>query len=76
MATEGTGSDKDAVVARATYDLAPRLKSVLEAADALGVSRWTIYKAVKRGQLRSVRIGDRLLFTVDDLRAYVEANRR
>lgn len=30
---------------------------VQEAANLLGVSRWTIYEAVTRGELQAVRIG-------------------
>lgn len=39
-----------------------------------GVSRWSVYKAVKRGELRCVRIGDRLLFRIENLRSFIDAH--
>ncbi len=35
--------------------------SVRELSESLGVHRNTVYRAVQRGELRSVRIGKRLL---------------
>ncbi|NJL32379.1 MAG: helix-turn-helix domain-containing protein [Phycisphaerales bacterium] len=45
--------------------------SVHDAAAALGVSGRTIEKMVARGELPSFRVGDRRLFSVDSLRAWV-----
>lgn len=39
--------------------------SVDEAAARLGVSEWSVRQAIKRGELRSRRIGHRVLVPVD-----------
>ncbi len=40
-----------------------------EAAQILGVGRSTVFKLVKEGQLRGVKLGKRRLFTVRELEA-------
>ena len=35
----------------------PLVLTADEAADALRISRWAVYEAVKRGELRAVRLG-------------------
>jgi excisionase family DNA binding protein len=51
------------------------LISVYEAAELLGVSRWTLerWKSLKR--IPFVRLGRRTLFCIDDLLDFVEANK-
>jgi excisionase family DNA binding protein len=41
-------------------------------AELLRVSRWTVARLIKRGDLRGVRVGDRLRFTQDEIRAFLE----
>jgi excisionase family DNA binding protein len=45
------------------------------AARSIGTSRWTIYAAIRRGELRAARINDRgdLRISDDSLRAYLDA---
>ena len=35
--------------------------SVAEAAEALGVSEWLVREAIRRGQIRCIRIGTRII---------------
>jgi len=48
------------------------LLTVDETAEYLRVDRSTVYRLERDGQLRSVRVGTRRRFTLEDLRAYVE----
>jgi excisionase family DNA binding protein len=50
----------------------PRLLSVNETAEFLGVDRSTVYRLEREGALRSVRVGTRRRFRPEDLRAYLE----
>jgi len=52
------------------------LLSVLEVAHVLGVSERKVRRLVWLGRMRHVRVGDRVLVTVEDLRSFIEANRR
>lgn len=54
---------------------APRLLTVVEAATALRVSRWTIYELIKSGELRPVRIRARTLFASEEIERYLAALR-
>lgn len=54
--------------------LAPLL-TVNQVAAVLGISRPTVYALVRRGELRPTRVGERLRFDQDDIRAYIERNR-
>ncbi len=49
-----------------------RLKTVAEVAAEWGVHRNTIHRLVARGDLRAVRVGRRLRFRPEDVRAYLE----
>lgn len=42
-----------------------------EAADALGIGRWKLYDLLRRGRLRSVRIGSCRRISTEALRAFV-----
>ena len=46
------------------------LVNVEQAAEALGIRRSTAWELVRRGELRSVKIGARRLVPVDGLREY------
>jgi excisionase family DNA binding protein len=46
--------DKSGVPQRATY-------SVYETAQLLGVSKWTLQRAIKRGELLHIRVGKRIM---------------
>ena len=42
-----------------------------EVADILHVSRSTIYELIRRGDIRSYRVGRKVRFTQDDVDAYI-----
>ena len=46
--------------------------SVKEAAEVLGVSRNLVYEAARRGEIRVVRIGRRLVVPADALAALLD----
>ena len=48
------------------------LFSVSELGRHLGVSRWTVYRLVNKGELRAVRVGERLRFRPADVDAYLD----
>ena len=50
----------------------PLLLSVLQCADALNLSHWTVRRLVKSGKLPAVRIGSRVLIKASDIAAFVE----
>ena len=47
-----------------------------EAAEAIGVGRATVYALIKRGELRSVRIGESVRVPVEELRKWVSTKRK
>jgi excisionase family DNA binding protein len=49
---------------------------VKEAADAIGLSHWTIRKFIREGKLRSVRLGKRVLVEPGALQKLIEAGRK
>lgn len=51
------------------------LISVQEAAELLGISRWTIERWKALNKIPYVRLGRRTLFCIDDLRDFVEAHK-
>ena len=50
--------------------------SVREAARLLSVSERTVWTLAKRGILRSVRVGGRVVFPVSDLKSYLGVDLR
>lgn len=46
--------------------------SVNGSAEYLSLSRWTIYKLIRDGELRAFRVGSRLRLRISDLDAYAE----
>lgn len=50
----------------------PLLYSILDAAEAIGVKRSTMYELITRGEVTTVSIGRRRLVTADSLERYVE----
>jgi len=50
----------------------PLLLNVLDAANRLGISKWTIYELMHQGLLPSVKIQSRRFIALDDLEAFVE----
>lgn len=46
--------------------------SINEAAKALSVGRTTIYELIKRGRLKTIKLGRRTLVTVESVRRLVE----
>lgn len=49
--------------------------SIIEAARFLGVSRTSIFMAIKEGTLRAVRLRRRTLIPLESLRAFLEGGR-
>jgi excisionase family DNA binding protein len=49
-----------------------RLRTVDQLADDLSVSRWQVYRLVRSGQLRAVKVGERLRFRDTDVERYLE----
>lgn len=52
---------------------APLLVTVRQACQMLGLGRTSVYHLVRSGKLRPVRIGGAVRFSVDHLRAFVDA---
>jgi len=48
---------------------------VKEAAEAVGLSHWTIRKFIREGKLRSVRLGKRVLVEPGELGRLIEMGR-
>ena len=49
--------------------------STQEVADILHVSKSTIYDLIRRGEIRSYKIGRKVRFTQDDVDAYIACSR-
>lgn len=47
------------------------LKSVVEAAQLLGISPWTLRSYIRLGRIRPVRIGRRVLLREEDLERFI-----
>ncbi len=47
------------------------LKSVEEAAELLGISKWTVRGYIREGKLKSARLGRRVLLAEDELERLV-----
>jgi len=54
----------------------PEMTTVDELAAKFRVSRWTIYRLVKSGEIGCVRIGATIRFTEAQVRMFVRTNRR
>ena len=50
-----------------------RMLTVMEVAAVMRVSRMTVYRLIRRGQLTAVRIGRNYRVTQDDLERYLES---
>jgi excisionase family DNA binding protein len=53
----------------------PLALGIAEVVSRSGLSRSLIYEALKRGELKSLRIGSRRLVMLDDLRCWLESHR-
>lgn len=53
-------------------DRTAQLRSIAELADEWRVHRNTIHALVRRGDLRAVRVGNRIRFRPEDVNAYLE----
>jgi excisionase family DNA binding protein len=47
------------------------LRSVEQAAELLGISRWTVRSYIRTGKLKPVRLGRRVLLAEDELERFV-----
>lgn len=47
------------------------LKSVEQAAELLGISKWTVRSYIREGKLRPVRLGRRVLLPEEELERFV-----
>ena len=54
----------------------PRLLTVVEAAEFLGVSRNGLYIACRDGKVPHYRVGNSVRFDLDELKSWLEENRR
>lgn len=63
-------------VASPNLDNAPLLLSIVEAADALRISRWALYQLINKRRLKTVRIQSRRLVAPADLATLVEELRK
>ncbi|MBF0518668.1 MAG: helix-turn-helix domain-containing protein [Nitrospirae bacterium] len=52
-----------------------RLLSVQDAAQYLGISKWTLMALYQKGELSYVKFGRRVLLDVNDLDKLIEANK-
>lgn len=53
-----------------------KLLNVPQAAEILNVSKRMVWRLIKEGELRSVRIGGRILVDPEDLREFIESNKQ
>lgn len=51
-----------------------RLLTVGEVASVMRVSRMTVYRLIRRGQLRAIRVGRNYRVREEDLKAYLESS--
>ncbi len=51
----------------------PELLTVREVADAMRVSTMTVYRLIRAGSLRAIRVGKHFRIRAHDLDAYLEA---
>lgn len=58
-----------------TVPVQPLLLSAPDAAAALSISERTLWGMTKAGEIPHVRQGRRVLYYVDDLRAWIESHR-
>ena len=59
----------------AADDVLAPLLSLNDVARVLRVSRPTVYALIRRGDLRPIRVSERLRFEQADVRAYLEQHR-
>jgi len=52
------------------------LRSAFYVAQRLGVSRWTVYRLAKRGELDFTRVGRQMRFKDDEVKRYVANHTR
>jgi excisionase family DNA binding protein len=57
----------------ARTDPISRLLTVAEVANVIRVSRMTVYRLIRRGQLKAIRVGRNYRVREDDLNAYLES---
>lgn len=51
-----------------------RLLTVAEVASVMRVSRMTVYRLIRRGQLKAIRVGRNYRVREEDLREYLESS--
>ena len=57
----------------ARTDPISRLLTVAEVANVIRVSRMTVYRLIRRGQLKAIRVGRNYRVRSEDLNDYLEA---
>jgi excisionase family DNA binding protein len=63
------------MTARYGTDRPDALMTVNETAHLLGIGRSTLYQLRQRGDLRAIKVGARLRFSLRDLQLYIEEHR-
>lgn len=58
----------------AREDQGIRLLTVAEVANVMRVSRMTVYRLIRRGQLKAIRVGRNYRVREEDLKAYLESS--
>ena len=51
-----------------------RTLTIKETAASLGISDWMVYEMVKRGEIKTIRVGKRILVPVSALDQFVAEN--
>lgn len=51
-----------------------RLLTVADVASVMRISRMTVYRLIRRGQLRAVRVGRNYRVREEDLKAYLDSS--
>lgn len=61
-------------MARTTSPGGPRFLTALEVAERMRVSKMTVYRLIKTGKLRAVRIGKTYRVRDEDVEAYLDSS--
>jgi excisionase family DNA binding protein len=57
-------------------DRIEKLLTIADVAQVLGISRGSVYRLMRSGELPAIRVGERARFEPTDVRAYLERHRK